>query len=351
MSSLALPLVIVMFVSADANSHLPESRVADQTRPISAIAGSIPAAPTVGAQRQPGLATRKRSREAEMGLNDGSIAVVGCHITPPHKKVKGGESDGFVVAQSTRTRHSAAPRTPQEHDKTSKEEGCRVEALATSFVQGMSHQFWLGPSFQQEWTPILAQEDVSWIKGRAEGGIWQDSASVAQQDAGIYSAELNTPWGQAEDDLFQIPKHLNKVHRALLMATGTELAHGTIFQLRCRLCPELRFKGWSEFKRHSDTAEAHPLKIWFCERSGDFFARPDSLARHSKNPPRQCLDIAPEKAREKRQVTESEHEEFKKRLEQYQETGERIGKSFALIIKELYPHSSKKKSSEKRGHQ
>jgi hypothetical protein len=43
----------------------------------------------------------------------------------------------------------------------------------------------------------------------------------------------------------------------------------------------------------------------------------------------------PEKAREKRQVTEIAHENFMKRLEHCQESGDEIGKSFATIIKEL----------------
>ena len=44
----------------------------------------------------------------------------------------------------------------------------------------------------------------------------------------------------------------------------------------------------------------------------------------------------PEKAREKRQVTEIAHENFMKRLEHCQEFGDEIGKSIAAIIKESY---------------
>jgi len=53
--------------------------------------------------------------------------------------------------------------------------------------------------------------------------------------------------------------------------------------------------------------------------------------------------MTPEKALEKREVTERAHEKFSKRLEHCQETGEEIGKSFAEIVKELHPCSSKKR--------
>jgi len=61
------------------------------------------------------------------------------------------------------------------------------------------------------------------------------------------------------------------------------------------------------------------------------------------DPPRECQDISPEKAREKRDVTERAHDKFKNRLERCQETGEDIGKTFVQVIKEMYPDSCKKR--------
>jgi hypothetical protein len=47
------------------------------------------------------------------------------------------------------------------------------------------------------------------------------------------------------------------------------------------------------FKRHSETAEVHPLKIYFCDDCGDFFARSDSLKRHREHLPAEGLSIPP----------------------------------------------------------
>jgi hypothetical protein len=135
------------------------------------------------------------------------------------------------------------------------------------------------------------------------------------------------------------------------MATEADSTRGAVRQLRCRVCPNFVFNSWVAFNIHADTAEAHPspLKIQYCGRCGDPFGRHDSFVRHCDKPPRQCQDTSPEKAREKRKVAERVHEDFKKRLEHCQETGEDIGKTFAQIIKEKYPDSCKKRIGQGRG--
>jgi len=82
-------------------------------------------------------------------------------------------------------------------------------------------------------------------------------------------------------------------HKALLAATQ---ADWTRREIKCRLCPDTRLKTWEDFKRHCDTMEAHPLKISFCGKCGDFFARGDSLERHYRNRPKKCFSLAPEEA-------------------------------------------------------
>ena len=88
---------------------------------------------------------------------------------------------------------------------------------------------------------------------------------------------------------------------------------------------------------------AHPRKIYFCDDCGDFFARSDSLKRYRVHPPAECLDISPEKANEKRRMTQDTHDEFTARLEGCLGTGEDIGIPFSQIVKDMYPNSSKKR--------
>ncbi|KAN0105431.1 hypothetical protein V8E52_011025 [Russula decolorans] len=63
-------------------------------------------------------------------------------------------------------------------------------------------------------------------------------------------------------------------------------------------------------------------------------------------PPTECqrLKVAPEKAAEKRRVTEEEHRVFIQRLEHCLMTDEDIRRPFSQIIKERYPESSKKRN-------
>jgi hypothetical protein len=285
---------------------------------------------------------RKRPREAETGLDDGNLALVGYYETQPYKKVKGVTSGGILeaVQSPSGTCHSAGTGIPKLTNQKSMAEGCR-EVLATPSAQGMSNWYFLGSGAQQEWTASPAQRQMPQVEDRI-AGTWQGGGE-AQQDAEIFGMEYNLHGEQAEDPLHQFPKDLDKGQRALLVATRADWERGTICQIKCRLCPGFVSQNWANFKRHCESVESHPRKISFCEKCGDHFARRDALARHRKNPPPKCLDMTPEKALEKQEVTERAHEKFSKRLEHCQETGEEIGKSFAEIVKELHPRSSKKR--------
>ena len=333
------------------------SRTTDQTWPTPALwrntASNSTASLAVGAQGQPGLPIRKRRREAETGLNDGNLAAAGRNGTAPHKRVKGGASGGVIAAAQSRgrTSHSAALRTPKGKNQKPKAKGRGVEEPATPSAQGMSNYSLLGSGFQQDWTADSVQEGVRRIGGRVEGGAGQLSNNVVQQGEEIDDTENDQLGDQAENGPFKIPKGINKWRRALLVATEDDWACGAVRQLKCRVCPDSVFKNWTPFNKHADTAEAHPSpsEIRYCGHCGDPFGRGDAFARHCKEPPRECVNISPEKAREKREVTEREHEEFIKRVERCQETGEDIGKTFAQIIKEKYPDSCKKRIRQDRG--
>jgi hypothetical protein len=122
------------------------------------------------------------------------------------------------------------------------------------------------------------------------------------------------------------------------------LARGSIREIKCQRCPDGTFRTWEDFKRHCDTTETHPLKIFFCDHCGDFFARRDSLDRHQNKPPAECRSITLEKANEKRRETQTVHDEFIARLMEFLRTGEEdVEIPFSQIIKEMYPKSSKKR--------
>ena len=103
-------------------------------------------------------------------------------------------------------------------------------------------------------------------------------------------------------------------------------ANGTGY--KCRLHPTTRLSTWDDFKRHCDTAKAHPLKIFFCNHCGEPFTRWYALTRHCKNLPSKCIKATPEEAMAKRTVIRKAHDEFIGRLERWLETGEDFGMPF-----------------------
>jgi len=152
--------------------------------------------------------------------------------------------------------------------------------------------------------------------------------------------------GGTKDNLFYISKRLNEDFKSFLKANSEDFARGSLYELKCKLCPAADLTTWDDFARHCKTAEAHPLEIFICRHCGDFFARYDSLQRHSKNQPPECLRVSPREAENKCTETTRIHEEFKKNLKYYLETNEGNWRPFAQIIREKYPDSSKKGSRE-----
>ena len=301
-------------------------------------AAELPATiPTVAGDVGPLLAMTsvfnlcKHPRDIEETRSDGSPATINIHDMWPHNRVKlkGGASHGVLEAARSNRTHRVA-RTPDTGNvNASQAVGREADIITTSNAQEMHQQSLPGPSYQQGWVTTTAQEQQAlYPEGGVQGEAWHGIDSVTEP--------------QTKASLFQMPRKLNKWYKTLLVATEADWARKAIQVIRCRLCPGAEFRNWEDFKRHCDTKEAHPLRISFCDRCGDFFARRDSLKRHRKKPPKDCFDVTPEEAEEKRQETKRVHEEFKERLERYPETGEEVGAPFGHMIKRMYPASSKK---------
>ena len=146
---------------------------------------------------------------------------------------------------------------------------------------------------------------------------------------------------QAGDKRFKIPSDLKKWQRTLLAASEVDWTLGTVEEIKCRLCPDAGFRTWLEFTRHCNMSEMHPRRISFCDRCGDFFARSDTLERHRKRPPSECLRVTRGMAEAKRRETERAYERFTDGLEQCLSSGKEV-KPFSHIIKDMYPESSKR---------
>ena len=308
---------------------------------LSATASSAP-----GVLASPQMLLGKRRRGADDALDNEYPEVNNDHGPCPGKKSKREMVPTIGVLEAgrptTRTRHKPAARTPESNGNKSMAVGRGAERLATPNARGVYHRFLQGPSVQQESLGTTAQEQPLWAEGSVQGVTWHHMGGVVRQEEkeGHKDGRPEEP----ESKFFRISKRLNKRHRALLEATSADWARGAIRVLKCRLCPSAGFGNWNDFKRHCDSMEAHPLKISFCDHCGDFFARRDSLERHCKNRPPQCLDVSLEKAEAKRRKTESAHEEFQARLESCLMTGGEIGMPFSQIVKKMYPISSKRGS-------
>jgi hypothetical protein len=143
---------------------------------------------------------------------------------------------------------------------------------------------------------------------------------------------------------FPIPECLSQRQRSLLDATPDDLARGTVKKLKCRLCPGTGLRNWEAFKRHCDVMEAHPLKISFCRRCGDFFARSDVLRRHQTKRPPACYDVGEADAEAKRIATKQVHDAFQERLEKDLGSSGETWVPFSQIITAMFPESSKRGS-------
>jgi hypothetical protein len=99
-------------------------------------------------------------------------------------------------------------------------------------------------------------------------------------------------------------------------------------------------------KTSSDTASLRhhggaPVEDLLLRRLRKFFARNDTLERHYRNPPAECLGVTPEKA-------DAEHSDASPRRVQ-DKILKNIRMPFSRIIKGMYPDSSKKRKGGQQG--
>jgi hypothetical protein len=260
------------------------------------------------------------------------------HEVPPQKRARaGGTTKGILKAaqSAARTHHEPVARIPKQRLASKpKAVGRGAERLATPSAQGIYHQPLPGPSFQRDWVVNAADGKPTWVEGSVDEEVAHHVDNTVEQ---------RQEEEEESNKHFKIPRKFEPGHRLLLQASDADFARGAVQAIECRLCPNTELKNFQEFKRHCDSTEAHPLVIHFCDQCGDFFARPDSLARHGKQRPPECRMVTPEEAAQKRRATEEAHDEFFRRLEHGLRTGQDIGKPFSRIIKDRYPKSSKKR--------
>ena len=259
---------------------------------------------------------------------------------PPTKQARGGRvSNGIKKAArpAARTRHKPATRTPKQRSNGKpKKAGRGAERLATPNPRGIYHQPLQGPSFQQSWAVEAADGQLTWVEGSVETAVVRRNDGAMQKKQRREKGKDKTP---------KFPEEFSPGQKLLLVATEADLARVAVQEIKCRLCPDAKFKNFDQFKHHCDTLENHPLGINFREYCGDFFARPDSLNRASQQRPTECKSISPEKATAKRRKTQRAQDAFIARLEVCLKMGEDIEKWFSQIIKEKSPWSAKKARS------
>ena len=226
---------------------------------------------------------------------------------------------------------------------TSKAVGFRADILMTPRAQGGGQQL-QEPSVQQVSTGATVQEELPSAEGGMKGAPRDRCDTMMQQEEEEVHSRGDGKLVGTKNNLFYISKRLNKDYKLFLRARPEDFARGTLYELKCKLCPAVDLTTWDDFARHCKTAEAHPLEIFICRHCGDFFARYDSLQRHSKNQPPECLRVSPREAEDKSTETTRIHEEFKKNLKYYLETNEGSWRPFAQIVREKYPKPSKRGS-------
>jgi hypothetical protein len=313
------------------NTHL--RNVEDLKRPGERGTIGPPWPLTIVVEASPAVTSTFYSGHHDTGLGYWKLAQLEGQVLP-QKGCGDGEQDWFLEAASSinDTHDETVSRNPAQEVYAPGAVRYRVKTLVSSNAnaQGMHSYPLLGSSFQQEGIVTSAQDQLPRLEGGVEEEVWPHIDHVVQP--------------QAENNPIPIPNNLSTRYRTLLAATESDWECGTVQGIMCRLCLGVGFRTWERFKRHCDTTEAHPLKITFCDRCGDFFARSDALKRHRNNPPRNCRNANPEEARQKLRKTKAAHNELLERLERCMETGEEVGMHFAQVVKEMYPESSKKRT-------
>ena len=228
----------------------------------------------------------KRRRGESHG--DGAPVELDDYEMPPPKRTRSGKATGILAARSAaRTRRKPAARIPKQRlNREPKEVGSGASKLAVPNSQGNHCLPLLGPRFPQGWAEEDADGRLIWVEGSVEAGVVEQKQVQVQ-----------------DDKLFEIPQDFETGYKALLVATQADWARGAVKEINCRVCPEARLNTWHRFKRHCETAEVHSLRTYFCDNCGNFFARNNSLKRHSEHPPVESLGIPPEKAEERKRMT------------------------------------------------
>jgi len=199
----------------------------------------------------------------------------------------------------------------------------------------------------------IAQGQLRGVDENADGAESHDTRNTVQEQDVAISANDGGSESEAAAAVesparvYQIPKRLDEWNRAMLLATPADWERGTIRVFKCRLCPDINFFKWEEFKRHSDMSETHPRTISFCDNCADYFARPDSLKRHRKNRPHDCLKASPTTTEDKRKATEQAHADFVVNVGHCLRSGGQLEASFSQIMKSMYPGSSMKRRRRK----
>jgi hypothetical protein len=289
----------------------------------------------------------KRPRE---DAQDGDYVQMTQHNStrgPPKRAKRKMLVNRVLEAAGSTSRTNQKPVTMTLTEKHGKFEaaGRGAGMLAAPNAHEVYHEFLPGPSVQQELVVTTAQGELPWIEGSAEEATLNHSSSVVQQQ-GVVNDANDGEREEVEARNFKIPRRLSQRQIGLLEATPADLARGTVHVLKCRLCPDTGLGSWEDYRRHCDLAEAHPLKLTFCNYCGDFFARTDSLgrhlARHRRNRTAESQGAMSDEVRAKQMATAQVHEEFEALLKRYLETNEEIGDPFAQRIKAMFPNSSKK---------
>ena len=206
------------------------------------------------------MALGKRRHDESHG--DG-VVVMNSHEMQPQKRVRGDNPNGILEAAwpAPRACHKSVTRVPKQNtNRKPKEAGRGTESLTIPHSQGVHHQSLLGLSLQHGWAVEAVSRQLTWVEGSVEEIAQCVDRTVRQQEQ-----------EEVQQECFNIPKDLKMGYQVLLMATQADRAHGSISEIRCRLCPNTKFNKWGEFRRHCDNNEAHPLTIYFCEYCGDYF--------------------------------------------------------------------------------
>ncbi|KAI9441859.1 hypothetical protein H4582DRAFT_1935452 [Lactarius indigo] len=272
---------------------------------------------------------------AKAVLDEDEGDSVGCRLPQKRTRPASWVLEGADESRK-RTRHLPAARAQQQNMKCIKYSMMRSGEARNITEQGLHLHLLRGANTTQKTVGPPEQEQ---FEGGAQLETQHNSSSTVLQQIDPQTSRSV----EGQKNFYAIPIKLTRRQRLMLRTTEDEEERKAVRVIKCKLCPDVELNSWPCFRRHCNMSEDHPIKLTFCSRCGDHFARQDSKKRHEeKKYQEECHMTPSHEANRKKETIVQLLKDFNVELERRLSNGEEPGRRFPVIAQKNVPTTSKK---------